>query len=84
MNAFVSDLKRDAKMQILEQLFDDEDESEDESELDVKNNITINLNNHGVSDPASLASLIQPQQQRSVPAQQPLYQQVLHRHLGWG
>ena len=84
MNDFVPDLKQDAKMQILEQLFDDEDQSEDESEIDVKNNITINFNNQGVSHPASLASLIQPQQQGSFPAQQPLYQQVLHRHLGWG
>ena len=71
-------------MQILEHLFGDENESEDKShnemedgsDMDVTNNITITFNNHGVSQPARIASLMQPQQ--------PLYQQVLHWHLGWG
>ena len=77
------DLNKNTKMQILEHLFGDENESEDEShnetedgsDMDVKNNITITFNNHGDSQPARIASLMQPQQ--------PLHQQVLHWHLGW-
>ena len=79
---FVSDLKQNTKMHILEQLFDDEDNSEDKSDMDVKNNININFNKQGISQPDSLVSLMQPQQPGSIAAQQPLYQQVLHRHLG--
>ena len=41
-----------------------------------------NFNKQGISQPDRLVSLMQPQQPGSIAAQQPLYQQVLHRHLG--
>ena len=64
-------MKWDTKMQILEQLFEHDDNSEDESEIDVKNNININLNNQGLSQPAIIPSLIQPKYPGAITAQQP-------------
>ena len=64
-------MKWDTKMQILEQLFEHDDNSEDESEIDVKNNININLNNQGLSQPPIIPSLIQPKYPGAITAQQP-------------